>query len=65
MARMTRSLIDSVVELGGTYYLPYRLHATADQLRRAYPRVDEFVRRKLEADPKRIFRNAMWDSYME
>ncbi len=30
MARMTRELIDRVLALGGTYYLPYRPHATLD-----------------------------------
>jgi FAD/FMN-containing dehydrogenase len=65
MTRMTRNLIERVAELGGAYYLPYRLHATLDQMRKVYPRLDEFVRRKLEADPGRVFRNAMWDRYME
>lgn len=65
MARMTRNLIDRVAELGGAYYLPYRLHATDEQMARVYPRVDEFVARKLEADPRRLFRNVMWDRYMD
>jgi FAD/FMN-containing dehydrogenase len=65
MARMTRNLIDRVTAIGGAYYLPYRLHATASQMERAYPRLGEFVRRKLEADPDRVFRNAMWDRYMD
>ncbi len=65
MIRMTRSLIDRVADLGGAYYLPYRLHATRAQLVRVYPRLEEFVRRKLEVDPARVFRNAMWDRYME
>jgi FAD/FMN-containing dehydrogenase len=64
MTRVTRNLIDKVIELGGTYYLPYRLHASSEQLRRAYPRLDEFIRRKLVADPDRVFRNALWDRYM-
>lgn len=65
MARMTRRLIDHVIEIGGSYYLPYRPHAGVEQLGRAYPRIGEFVRRKLEADPGRLFRNAMWDRYMD
>ena len=28
MARMTRELIDGITGIGGTYYLPYRPHAT-------------------------------------
>jgi FAD/FMN-containing dehydrogenase len=65
MVRMTRELIDRVAAIGGAYYLPYRLHATVDQMDKAYPRIGEFVRRKLEVDPDRLFRNAMWDRYMD
>jgi FAD/FMN-containing dehydrogenase len=65
MAHMTRSLIDRVADLGGAYYLPYRLHATGKQMRKAYPRIEEFIDRKLAADPGRLFRNAMWDRYMD
>jgi hypothetical protein len=45
------------------YYLPYRLHATREQLRAAYPRVDAFVAAKRRYDPQLRFRNALWDSY--
>ena len=64
MARMTRALIDRVSDIGGTYYLPYRLHATQDQFERAYPRVGEFVRLKRQIDPQLRFRNNLWDTYM-
>ena len=33
----TRQMIDEVLSVGGTYYLPYQLHATDNQLHRAYP----------------------------
>ncbi len=65
MMRMTRALIDRVLELGGSYYLPYRLHASDAQLERAYPKLRQFVARKRELDPVRLFRNALWDRYME
>ncbi len=64
MARMTRALIDATLGLGGTYYLPYRPHATPDQLRLGYPRIAEFVERKRAADPDLVFRNAFWDRYL-
>ena len=63
--RMTRELIDRVLELGGTYYLPYRPHASRRQFRRAYPRAQEFAARKLELDPGKLFRNSFWDNYLE
>ena len=63
--RMTRDLIDRTLEIGGTYYLPYRPHATVDQLARGYPRAPEFVARKLDLDPDRLFRNGFWETYLE
>lgn len=38
----TRELIDAALSSGGSYYLPYQLHATDEQFRRAYPRAAEF-----------------------
>jgi FAD/FMN-containing dehydrogenase len=64
MARMTRALIDRVLDIGGTYYLPYRPHATLDQLTRGYPRAAAFAARKREADPGLVFRNQLWDGYL-
>lgn len=64
MARMTSDLIERTLAIGGTYYLPYRLHATDDQFRRGYRRAEEFVGRKRQADPDLVFTNTMWDRYM-
>ncbi len=63
MQAMTERLIDRVLALGGSYYLPYRLHARGDQLRQAYPRIEEFVDRKRGYDPQLRFRNMMWEKY--
>ena len=38
MQTMTRELVDAVLEAGGRYYLPYRLHPTAAQFRPHIPR---------------------------
>jgi FAD/FMN-containing dehydrogenase len=63
MRAMTVKLIERTLAIGGSYYLPYRLHATRQQLRAAYPGVDEFVAAKRRYDPQLRFRNALWDSY--
>jgi hypothetical protein len=63
MIQITERLIDRAINLGGAFYLPYRLHARRDQVRAAYPRADEFAERKRFYDPKLLFRNAMWDAY--
>jgi FAD/FMN-containing dehydrogenase len=63
--RLTRALIDRVVALGGSYYLPYRPHATVAQFTAAYPRAAEFAAAKRALDPALTLRNALWDSYLE
>lgn len=64
MARMTEALIERVIAIGGSYYLPYRPHARPDQFERAYPRAGAFVAAKKEADPGLLFRNGLWDNYL-
>ena len=64
MRAMTEALIDRVLALGGSYYLPYRLHARRDQLSKAYPRIEEFVAKKRSHDPQLRFRNMMWERYL-
>lgn len=63
MMRMTGELIDGVVGLGGSFYLPYRLHARRDQVDRAYPAFARFVAEKRSRDPGLLFRHTMWDAY--
>jgi hypothetical protein len=46
MRTMTQELVDAVLESGGRYYLPYRLHPTAGQFRDAYPQADEVLQPK-------------------
>lgn len=62
--RWTRALIDAALDLGGTYYLPYRLHASLDQFERAYPGVHQFRAIKARIDPGGRFGNTLWDRYL-
>lgn len=64
MARMTRALIDRTLDLGGTYYLPYRPHATRDQLTRGYPHAAAFAAFKRGIDPGLVLRHQLWDGYL-
>jgi hypothetical protein len=59
----TRELVDRVLELGGSYYLPYQPHATPAQFTAAYPRSVEFFALKRRLDPGNKFRNSLWNSY--
>ncbi|MET0531483.1 MAG: FAD-binding oxidoreductase, partial [Microvirga sp.] len=63
MMRMTEELIDRVIAIGGSFYLPYRLHARRDQIDAAYAKAAHFVDRKRHYDPGLLFRNLMWDAY--
>jgi FAD/FMN-containing dehydrogenase len=59
----TRELIDAVISVGGTYYLPYQPHATIEQFHRAYPQAADFFAFKWEMDPHFRFTNSLWDKY--
>ena len=63
MQQMTQELIDDALETGGTYYLPYRLHATPEQFRRAYPQADDFFAAKRRYDPGELFQNQFYLKY--
>jgi len=63
MLQMTERLIDRITAIGGSFYLPYRLHARRDQVAASYPNVQRFIERKLRYDPNQVFRNTMWDAY--
>jgi FAD/FMN-containing dehydrogenase len=60
----TRELIDAAGDVGGSYYLPYQLHASTEQFRRAYPRAPEFLALKQRLDPTNKFRNELLDKYL-
>jgi len=60
---MAQELIDAALARGGTFYLPYELHATSEQFKKAYPQADHFFERKRYYDPEERFRNALYDKY--
>ena len=63
-ARWTQTLIDRAVEMGGTYYLPYRPYATREQFLKAYPRAQYFLEKKLRYDPQELFVNTFYKTYL-
>jgi FAD/FMN-containing dehydrogenase len=63
METLTRELIDAALSAGGRYYLPYRLHATPQQFRRAYPMAGRFWELKRKYDPEGIFQNRFYQRY--
>ncbi|HEX4146895.1 MAG TPA: FAD-binding oxidoreductase [Pirellulales bacterium] len=65
MQALTRQLIDAAIAGGGRYYLPYRLHATTEQFRRAYPAADRFFALKRQYDPDELFQNEFYLKYKD
>jgi FAD/FMN-containing dehydrogenase len=63
MEKLTRDLIDAALDSGGRYYLPYRLHATPEQFRKAYPQADRFFALKRRYDPGELFQNEFYLKY--
>ena len=57
--------VDRNVALGvnGTYYLPYQLFYSPEQLRRAYPEVDRWFAAKRTFDPLGLLTNKFYDKY--
>ncbi|MBI3821455.1 MAG: FAD-binding oxidoreductase [Planctomycetes bacterium] len=63
MRVFTGAMIDAALDCGGRFYLPYRLHASVEQFRRAYPRSTEFFAKKRQYDPDGVFRNQFFMKY--
>ena len=65
LEKTTTELIDAAHQAGGTYYLPYQLFYSREQLETAYPEFKEFVAAKRKFEPRRtvyksILRN-LWN----
>jgi FAD/FMN-containing dehydrogenase len=55
MKEFTEKVIDDVLKLNGSFYLPYRLHYTQEQLSKAYPEIGDWINLKRKWDPKQVF----------
>ena len=63
MHRLTGDLIDLAARHRGTFFLPYQLHYTPEQLARAYPRVGDFFAAKRRWDPDGRFTSTFYERY--
>jgi FAD/FMN-containing dehydrogenase len=63
MQSLTQELIEAALEVGGRYYLPYRLHGTPSQFNRAYSQAHKFFQLKRKYDPTEIFQNHFYIKY--
>ena len=67
--KRTKALIEKMIDVTlqhkGSYYLPYYSYPTKQQLRKAYPRIEEFFQKKREKDPQERFVNLFYKEYSE
>ena len=63
MRQVTQQIIDLALGVKGTFFLPYQLHYTPEQLRQSYPMIDEFFEAKRRYDPQLILTNTFYDKY--
>jgi FAD/FMN-containing dehydrogenase len=63
LKKTTSDLIDVAQQAGGTYYLPYQLFYSKEQLRRSYPEIDDFLATKKKYDPIELFTNKFYQKY--
>lgn len=63
LRKTTVDLIDAAEKSGGTYYLPYQLFYSREQLRTAYPGIDEFFAAKMKYDSIGLFSNKFYEKY--
>ena len=61
MKQFTQDLIDKALNLGGTFYLPYRLHYTGQQLLKAYPNISQWQEIKKSLDPEETFYSNLYE----
>ncbi len=63
LKKTTADLIDVAERAGGTYYLPYQLFYSKEQLRKSYPGIDDFFAAKKRYDPIGLFSNKFHETY--
>jgi len=63
LKKTTAELIDVVERARGTYYLPYQLFYSQEQLHESYPEIDDFFAAKKKYDPIGLFSNKFYEKY--
>ena len=63
LRKTTTDLIDVAEKSGGTFYLPYQLFYSKEQLQKSYPNIDAFFAAKKKYDPIGLFSNKFYEKY--
>lgn len=59
----TKELVDAVMQLKGTFYLPYQRYATREQVHAVYPQFSKLNKLKSKYDPGDLFMNQFYSTY--
>lgn len=65
LKKASQEMTDSVIKLGGTYYLPYRPYQTKEQIKKSYPQISKFFELKKKYDPEEVFNNKFYSFYKD
>lgn len=63
LRKTTVGLVELAINLEGTYYLPYQLYYSSQQLHQAYPEIDAFFAAKKQYDPGGLFTSKFYEKY--
>lgn len=63
MKTLTQKLIDLSFKYDGTFFLPYQLYYTKDQLKEGYPMIEKFFALKRKYDSSNLFTNLFYEKY--
>ena len=64
LGKIHDQFVDITLELGGTFYLPYRRNYSHEKLSKAYPMIAEFAELKEQYDPSAMFQNLWFEDYV-
>jgi hypothetical protein len=60
---INQTLLEKTIELGGSFYLPYRQHYSRKEIEHCYPNFKKFIQLKKRVDPEGLFTNNWWRRY--
>jgi FAD/FMN-containing dehydrogenase len=63
MAKLTRDVVDLTLKVKGTFFLPYQLHYTPEQLQQGYPQIGDFFAAKRRYDPELLLTNTFYERF--
>ncbi|EFC40861.1 FAD linked oxidase [Naegleria gruberi] len=63
LATLHNDLVEATLKLNGIFYLPYRHHYSDEQLKKAYPMIDDFFKLKAKYDPRGMFDSLWFNRY--